>query len=47
MNYKVTCNLSYLLEKHDREWTSTISSQKLPAMRKSYNNYAIGKNMDV
>ena len=30
MNYKVIWNLSYLLEKHDREWTSRISSQKLP-----------------
>ncbi len=34
MNYKVIWNLSYFLEKHDREWTSRISSQKLPAMRK-------------
>ena len=45
MNYKAICNLSYLLEKHDRELTSRISSQNL--REKSYNNYAIRKNMDV
>ena len=45
MNYKAICNLSYLLGKHDRELTSRISSQNL--REKSYNNYAIRKNMDV